>query len=159
MGVQRADDDLPVGVSDALVHQVATGDRRRELILLRREFPDDLADFVQMNGVDVVGIGAFEVHHVADYQRLPLLAAERASGHGPGDSELADVFGIDLGQFAMTNPAITAERQHPLIRVLGIFLQRFIGKRNRRGDREDRCHAQPFHVIHVKLLYSLGSET
>src|SRR5437763_1614069 len=65
----------------------------------------------------------------------------------------ADVFGIDVGQFAMTNPAITAERQHPLIRVLGIFLQRFIGKRNRRGDREDRCHAQPFHVIHVKLLY------
>ena len=132
MRVQRGDQNLPVGVGDALVHQIAAGHGGRELVLLRREFPDDLAHVVEVDGVDEVGIGAFEVHHVADHQRLPLLPAERAGGHGPGDLQLVGILGVDLGQLAVADPAVASQRQHPLIGILGIFLQRFVGARDRR---------------------------
>ncbi len=123
MRVQRGDQNFPVGIGDAFVHQIAAGHRGRELVLLRSEFPDDLANVVQVDGVDEVGIGALEVHHVADHQRLALLPAKRARGHGPGNFQFSGIPGIDLVQLAVADSAVASQRQHPLVGVLRIFVQ------------------------------------
>ncbi len=151
--VQRGHQDFPVGVGDALVHQIAAGHRRRKLVLFRSEFPDDLSHVVEVDRVDKVRIGAFEIHHVADHQRLPFLPPERAGRHGPGDMQLLGVLGVDLGQRAVADPAVASQWQNPLIRILGIFLQGFIGARDSydcAADYDSGDH--PFHAV---LLYPI----
>ena len=112
---------------------------------------------VEVDGVDEVGVGAFEVHHVADHQRLPLLPSERARGHGPGNLQLVGILGVDLAQLAVADPAVASQRQHPLIGVLGIFLQGFVGTR----DPHDRAaeydsQAQPFRFRFMRFIVEIS---
>src|SRR5207249_7778194 len=93
-------------VSDTAVHQIATGYRRRELILLWHEFPYDAPVVVEIDGINVVRERALKIHHLADNQRLPFMAPEGACGHRPGDLELPGVLGIDLVQTAVAGAGI-----------------------------------------------------
>ena len=130
LGVKRVDlrvqgirDDFPVRISDAAVHHVAAGDGRRQLVYLRSELPGDAPELIEVDGIDVVGIRALQVHHVADHQRLTLLASKRAQRHRPGHLEPRHILSGDLVEFTVASPGIVPKRHDPLVGVLGHRVQ------------------------------------
>src|SRR5439155_19699277 len=100
------------------VHQIAAGHRRRELVLLRSEFPNHVPVAVQVDGVNVIRIGTLKIHHLSNDERLPFMTSKRACGHGPCDFKLPGILGVDLVQTAVASAGIISERYYPLISVL-----------------------------------------
>jgi len=119
LGIQRAGENLSVVIGDAAVDHVAASHRWREFILFRRKLPDDLADVVEVDCIHIVRVGALEVHHVPHHQRLPLLPAQSAGGHGPGHSHLAGIGLIDLLQRAVADRAVAPQGDRPIAHLRG----------------------------------------
>ncbi len=124
MPVERVDDDLPVAVRDAAVHQVAASDGDRERILFGRILPLRVV-VVEVDRVDVIGVGGFEIHRVTDDERLAFVAARRSGRHRPGGGEVLNVIRRNLVKRAVSRIRVILTRHHPLRRVLGHVVERY----------------------------------
>ena len=51
---------------------------------------------MEVDRVNVVGVGTLEVHHVADDKRLAFLSPKGTRGHRPSNPEVFDVIDINL---------------------------------------------------------------
>ena len=83
MSIKRDSQNFAIGISNTTVHKVAACHRRRKIVLLWSKLPGNPLDVVKIDRVDVIGIGGFKIHHVADNQGLTLVAAKRPRRHGP----------------------------------------------------------------------------
>ena len=74
---------------------------------------------IEIDGVDVIGVGAHQVHHVADDERLTLLAAKGASDIVQATCSLSAFWVLIWLSLLWRVPLIVPERHHPLVSVLG----------------------------------------
>ncbi len=127
MAVEDAGEYLTVAIRDSAVDDIAACNGRCVRIARRFKLPHDVPYVVEINGVDIVRIGTLEVHHVADNQRLALMATQGSRRHRPRDPQILGVLRIDLVEFAVAGETVIAARHHPLIRIVRHLLELFVG--------------------------------
>jgi hypothetical protein len=134
-------DDLAITISDAAIDRVAAHHRNRVGILLGFVFPDDLAIGVEVEGVDVVGEGRVDVHHVVDDQRSALVPAKHAGREAPRDPQVLDVVLVDLSELAVAPVCEVACRHYPFFGI-GLHFQECIVRRRDGWQRHSDAECQ-----------------
>jgi len=129
--VECVDDDLAITIGHATIDKVATRHGDREWVLFRRVLPLRVI-VVEIDGKDVIGIRRFEIHRIADHERLALMAACRAGRHRPGDFQVFRVLGRDFVQRRVACIGIIKTGHHPLGAILAHACERdFLLRRTR----------------------------
>src|SRR6476619_5069630 len=82
-----------------------------------------------------------DIHHVSNYERTALMAAQNASRKRPCHLQLADVIGRDLLELRVALVGIVSCRHHPIFRVLRHFDEFIVGMSGARSEDSYGAHA------------------
>ncbi len=81
-------------------------------------FPDDLAFVSKVQRIDDIRKWRMHVHHVANDKWRTFVSTQDTRRKRPRDLQIADVFGIDLGQLGIALVFIVAGLNGPLSGVV-----------------------------------------
>ena len=155
-GVRLLQEHLAFGIGQTAIHRVAAHLRNDGRILLRLVFPLDGLG-VQVHREHLVRESAVEVHHVADHQRRPFVAAQNAGGKRPCHLHLAYVARIDLVELAVALVVHVASLHGPVRRIGDVLFDVGVGLCDPcHGDQNQRhCQVTEFDSHLSSCLYCL----
>ena len=163
--VQRIEIDPTIGEGGAPVDDVAAGDALRGRLGLGLEFPlHGRARLGEIERVENIGIGRYDVHRGADNERCRFLTLVHAQRESERHLEIFDIVGGDFGQLAVAGGGIIFGRHRPLAVIRRGCCRRWgdgrrfcLGSRRKHRSRQDRAtdesarDSTPVHWVRMSM--------